>query len=168
MRLKISIKYEKTQTRIRLQKRISSSILGVPRLCQLAHKSIHRRYYIGSDRRPQVSQTGPFAVMHYLWSENEVYKKYDMTLRLYCGQQGGRRTKSHRIKFEIQEINYQKSICMQQNAINFVENNWVEKKVPHNFLKWAFVVPLVLPQKKCLFNKNPKRFVNFDYIMAAF
>ena len=70
-----------------------------------------------------------------------------MTLRLYCGQRGGRRTKSHRIKFEIQEINYQKSICMQQNAINFVENNWVEKKVPHNFLKWAFVVPLVLPQK---------------------
>ena len=86
--------------------------------------------------------------MQYLWSEHELFKKYDMTLRLYCGQRGDRTTKSHRIKFEICEVNYQKHICMQQNVIEFVENNRVEKKVPNFFLDWAFVVPLELPQKE--------------------
>ena len=88
--------------------------------------------------------------MQCLWSKNEVCKKHDLTLRLCSRQRGGATTKSNIIRINIWDFNYQKSLCVQQNNLLIMWNFLAEKKVPHFFLKWAFVVLLVLPQK-CAF-----------------
>ena len=53
-----------------------------------------------------------------------------LDFRLYSSQQRAYSIKSNKITLIIQEINFQKGLCMQKNEFEFIVKFQVEKKFP--------------------------------------
>ena len=97
----------------------------------VSQRKVWHIYRRRSQIRTQLLQIWTLALMLYLWSKKQLSKKYDLTLRLCGSLHRALTAKSHKITFQIQEINCQKILCMQQNDIKFLTNFQVEKKVPN-------------------------------------
>ena len=100
--------------------------------------------------------------MQYLWSKNEVYKKHGLTLRLCSGQRKGATTKSNKIRIDIWDFNYKKSLCVQQNILKIMSNFWVEKKRSSLFLKVGLCCVTGAATKKCFYNSKTHKNSTFS------
>ena len=113
-----------------------------------------------SQIRTQLLQIWTLSLMLYLWSKKQLSKKYDLTLRLCGSLHRALTAKSHKITFQIQEINCQKILCMQQNDIKFLTNFQVEKK----FLTFA---QIWTPQLPFHFNNKRVQIISFPTLLKV-